>query len=116
MHAFYDRVETEFRRRGASRNRFCKDNAVPYSTLAAYWHTDELPPGDILVKIALYLGASLDYLVWGRTEVSGRKAIREVVTMLESYSDEQVAELKGALGAYILYRHMLPTMGERAGG
>lgn len=102
MHEFYIRVETEFKRQGKTRNQFCKERNVPYSSLQKYWDTDRLPQGDVLEEIANFLNSSLDYLIFGKNhEING--TTESIVALIKNINDEQRIELRGIIRQYIIF-------------
>ena len=105
---FYERAELALRRAGKTRNKFCKDHNIPWSTVSNHWGTDRLPTGDILVKLAQYTDTSLDYLVLGRDVQRLRPSLDTLFQMLDNLSDEQIAEVTGAIKSYLLFNQILP--------
>lgn len=100
MHEFYNRVEVEFRRQGKSRNQFCKEKDIPYSSLQKYWDTDRLPQGDIIEKVAVFLNSSLDYLVFGK-ENKIDSITESIIEIIQGADDEQKIELRGIIRQFI---------------
>ena len=108
MNGFYERAERLFKDRDTSRLQFTKAIGMPYSSLSAYWRSEKMPPGDVLVKLAEYLRVDLDYLVYGRNDpLKSSKALRQLTEFASRYSDEQILEIFGAIKQYVLMSQMI---------
>ena len=113
MNNFYTRADQLFRERKTSRRRFTLSIDMPYSSLGAYWNTDKLPPGDVIVALAEYLRTDLNYLVYGKKNpLLESNILREIVEFLNRFTDLQITEIFGAIKQYILMVQMIPDMKE----
>lgn len=101
MHEFYSRAETEFQKQRKSRNQFCKEKGIPYSSLQIYWNTDKLPLGDMMVDLADYLGVSLDFLVYGKIRDTDNTT-ESIVDLIKDTDMEQKIELRGIIKQYLI--------------
>jgi transcriptional regulator with XRE-family HTH domain len=100
MHEFYDRVQKVFKSAGSNRNQFCKKYGHHYQTLQAYWNTDKLPSGDVLVDLAKEYHVSIDALVLGRSppDVSEENPIiARIVRFLRQQNEQTLLRIDGAL-------------------
>ncbi|MCX7038220.1 MAG: hypothetical protein NT005_03670 [Spirochaetes bacterium] len=100
MHEFYARVQTVFQRAGSNRNQFCKKYGHHYQTLQAYWNTDKLPSGNVLVDLAKEYHVSIDALLLGRTppDVSEENpTIARIVRFLRQQDGQSLLRIDGAL-------------------
>jgi transcriptional regulator with XRE-family HTH domain len=100
MHEFYDRVQTVFQRAGSNRNQFCKKYGYSYQTLQAYWNTDKLPPGNVLVDLAREYHVSVDALLLGRSVPENSEEnpiIARIVGFLRQQDDQSLVKIDGAL-------------------
>lgn len=78
---FYERLQELCKKRNTSVSRMLQDLALSTGN-TGNWKKGQLPKGDALVKIAEYLDASIDYIVFGEV---GRGLTDEEKRLLELY-------------------------------
>ncbi len=64
MSAFTDRVDVLMSNRNITRYRFCLECEISESSYRA-WIRGSIPNAEILYKIAVYFGVSMEYLISG---------------------------------------------------
>ena len=78
---FYERLQELCKKRNTSVSHMLQDLALSTGN-TGNWKKGQLPKGDALVKIAEYLDASIDYIVFGEV---GRGLTDEEKRLLELY-------------------------------
>jgi len=98
---FYRRVDQLFVANGTTRRKFCLAHGIAYSTLSTYWHSDVFPPGEMMVALAESLGASLDFLVWGKGARPERVGVNRIVDALSNLTDKELDAVYGAVMQFL---------------
>ena len=84
------RLDDELKFRGMRKSDIVKGLGIPDSTVRSWWSRDAMPAADIALKVARFLGVSLEYLIDG-TE-SEKVIIREESPRI-SESDKKLLEI-----------------------
>ncbi len=72
MYGFGERVKRELKSQGKKQVELAKELQVQKSTLSEWLRDKNEPPMGMIVKIALYLNVSTDYLLGLESETGGR--------------------------------------------
>lgn len=110
---FVERIDEKLKEKNIKRVGMCEDVGIDTSIMTAWKKRGTIPAADICLKIAEYLGTSVEYLVTGKEKDSGSVALtaeeenvlniwedlndfqkNTIKTLLESYKKENQAELK----------------------
>lgn len=85
---FVERVNTLLINQGKSREIIAKDLNISYQSFADWKRRDSLPSADICIKIARYLGVSVEYLIFGE-EYGEDEDIEQIISLLKTLSKEK---------------------------
>lgn len=110
---FVERIDEKLKEKNIKRVGMCEDVGIDTSIMTAWKKRGTIPAADICLKIAEYLGTSVEYLVTGKEKnLSSVELTQEeeevldvwedlndfqkntIKTLLESYKKENQAELK----------------------
>lgn len=110
---FVERIDEKLKAKNLKRIALCEYLELTHSALTDWKKRGTIPAADICLKIAEYLGTTVEYLVTGKEKESGSAALtaeeeevlnvwedlndfqkNTIKTLLESYKKENMADLK----------------------
>lgn len=113
MEYFIERLEKRLKFRNVSKSELAEKIGIRRPTISEWKKNGSIPAADICLKIAEYLGTTVEYLVTGKEKESGSAALtaeeeevlnvwedlndfqkNTIKTLLESYKKENMADLK----------------------
>ena len=113
MEYFIERLEKRLKFRNVSKSELAEKIGIRRPTISEWKKNGSIPAADICLKIAEYLGTTVEYLVTGKEKEPGSAALtaeeeevlnvwedlndfqkNTIKTLLESYKKENMADLK----------------------
>ena len=84
----FERLNILLAKRGWSRKKLSREIGININTIQGYWVKKRVPRGDDLVKIALALDSSAEYLITGKHPLTriDNPIILEILEILYSYN------------------------------
>lgn len=87
-----------------SRKQACKDIGVPPSSLGASFQYHRLPSGEVIARLAEYLGCSVDFLLYGKEGtqeyIETDKVTRQILNILATMTPSQKVKVLAAAQLY----------------
>lgn len=93
------RIDAELDYRGETRVNLAKYLGIKPQNISAWYTRGTVPAGDICLKIAKYLGVSVEYVVYGE-EPSSTKEERWLFSQWKKLTDEQKNNIKLLLNGW----------------
>ena len=89
--AFMDNVERELESRGITQKKLAEDLGLRRPTLSDWKRNGAIPAGDICIKIADYLGVSVEWLITGKEKEGNGLTLEErhLLTLWAHLTSEQ---------------------------
>ena len=100
----FDRLNVLLAKRGWSRNKLSRETGLNINTIQGYWVKKRIPRGDDLVKIAIALNSTAEYLITGKNPPSkiDNPIIFDILEILNRSTDEEIIEIRALIRSYIL--------------
>lgn len=89
MSTFTDKLEACYQARHYDRTHFANEIGIPESTIRNWIRNGNLPPADILFKIAKFFGVPMEYFIDGG-EISFSDRETSLLIKMKSLTDEQL--------------------------
>lgn len=101
---FVERIDEKLKEKNIKRVGMCEDVGIDTSIMTAWKKRGTIPAADICLKIAEYLGTSVEYLVTGKEKDSGSVALtaeeENVLNIWENLNDFQKNTIRVLLNNY----------------
>ncbi len=101
---FVERIDKKLKEKNIKRVGMCEDIGIDTSIMTAWKKRGTIPAADICLKIAEYLGTSVEYLVTGKekdlSSVDLTQEEEEVLDVWENLNDFQKNTIKTLLESY----------------
>ncbi len=98
----FERLNILLAKQGWSRNRLSREIGININTIQGYWVKKRIPRGDDLVRIAIALKTTAEFLITGKNPPFEIKnpAVYEILNTLNKSSKKEIIEIRAIIRSY----------------